>query len=229
DLLAERNVLGVDNRVNWNQTVYPYNAIVKIEWVGKKLCSGVLVGPRQVATSRQCAPAIGQTGQTFKFMPNYYFGERYPSAGMINWYMPTMVGFGDCGVKDDWAIFILNARLGDTMGYFGAKNLDPATQLNGAQFFNYGWPQDRSAGGMQPTRQEAISVTALGTGCEPGGSLQTNADSGPGQLGGPLWAVESGSRYLYGVLQNEYRSDYTPFAGGDRLVAAVIKTRQDFP
>jgi hypothetical protein len=227
--LAGRNVIGgADNRVNWNQTGYPYNAIVKIEWVGRKQCSGVLIGPRHVASSRLCAPSFGSTGQQFRFMPNYYWGERYPSAGMLNWYMDG-VGFGDCVVKDDWVIFILDARLGDAMGYFGAKEFDPATQLNRAQFFHYGWPQDKSVGGMQPTRQEGISVKSLGTGCEPGGSLRTDADAALGQLGGPLWAVEDGGRYTYGVLQDETRSDYTPFAGGAKFVAAVGKTRADYP
>lgn len=226
--LVSRNVIGTDNRVDWNQTVYPYNAMVKIEWTGRKQCSGVLIGPRHVATARTCAPAFGETGQKFKFMPNYYWGERFPSAGMINWYMDG-VGFGDCVVKDDWAIFILDARLGEQLGYLGAKTFDASTQLNKAQFFHYGWPQDKSVGGFQPTRQEGISVKSVGTGCEPGGSLRTDADVALGSLGGPLWAVENGDRFVYGVLQDETRSDYTPFAGGANFVAAVGKTRSDYP
>lgn len=228
DQLASRNVIGTDNRVNWNQTVYPYNAMVKIEWQGRKQCSGVLIGPRHVATARTCAPAFGETGQTFKFMPNFYWGERFPSAGMINWYMDG-VGFGDCAVKDDWAVFILDARLGEQLGYLGAKTFDAATQLDKAQFFSYGWPQDKSVGGFQPTRQEGISVKSVGTGCEPGGSLRTDADVALGSLGAPLWAVENGDRFVYGVVQDETRSDYTPFAGGANFVAAVGKTRADYP
>ncbi|KAB5575268.1 trypsin-like cysteine/serine peptidase domain-containing protein [Coniochaeta sp. 2T2.1] len=226
--LTSRNVIGTDDRVNWNQTVYPYNAMVKIEWTGRKLCSGVLIGPRHVATARTCAPAFGETGQKFKFMPNFYWGERFPSAGMVNWYM-GLVGFGDCVVKDDWAVFILDARLGEQLGYLGAKTFDAATQLNKAQFFHYGWPQDKSVGGFQPMRQEGISVKSLGTGCEPGGSLRTDADVSLGSLGGPLWAVENGDRFVYGVLQDEGRSDYTPFAGGANFVAAVGQTRADYP
>ena len=226
--LTARNVIGTDNRVDWNQTVYPYNTMVKIEWTGRKLCSGVLIGPRHVASARTCAPAFGETGQKFKFMPNFYWGERFPSAGMLNWYMGA-VGFGDCVVKDDWVVFILDTRLGDQLGYLGAKTFDPATQLNKAQFFHYSWPQDKSVGGFQPTRQEGISVKSLGTGCEPGGSLRTDADVALGSLGGPLWAVENGDRYVYGVVQDEARSDYTPFAGGANFVAAVGKTRADYP
>lgn len=226
--LTARNVIGTDNRVIWNQTVYPYNAMIRIEWSGRKLCSGVLIGPRHVATARTCAPAIGETGNTFKFMPNYYFGERFPSAGMVNWYL-TGVGFGDCVVKDDWAIFILDNRLGDQLGYLGAKIFDPTTQLNKAQFFHFGYPQDKSVGGMQATRQEGISVKSVGTGCEPDGSLRTDADAALSQLGGPLWAVENGDRFVYGVLQDETRSDYTPFAGGTNFVNAVGKTRADYP
>ncbi|KAK0745491.1 hypothetical protein B0T18DRAFT_326696 [Schizothecium vesticola] len=226
--LHARNVIGTDNRVNWNSTDYPYNAMVQVEWVGRTVCSGVLIGPRHVATARTCAPQIGETGQQFKFKPNVHFGERFPSAGMINWYVDG-VGFGDCVVKDDWAIFILDKRLGEQLGYLGAKVFDPATQLNKAQFFSYGWPADKSFGFMQPTRQEGISVNSMGTGCEPGGSLRTDADAAWGQKGAPLWAVENGSRFVYGVLQDETRTDYTPFAGGVNFVNAVGKTRADYP
>jgi hypothetical protein len=115
---------------------------------------------------------------------------------MINWYMDG-VGFGDCAVKDDWATFILDARLGEQLGYLGAKTFDTGAQLNKVQFFHYGWPQDRSVGGMQPTRQEGISAQSVGTGCEPGGSLRTDTDVALGSLGGPLWAVENGDRCVW--------------------------------
>ncbi|KAK4443636.1 trypsin-like cysteine/serine peptidase domain-containing protein [Podospora aff. communis PSN243] len=227
--LDARALIGPDNRVNWNSTEYPYNAMVQVEWVGRGICSGVLIGPRHVATARTCAPQIGETGQQFKFKPNFHFGERFPSAGMINWYI-DLVGFGDCVVKDDWAIFILDKRLGEQLGYLGAKVFNPATQLNKAQFFSYGWPADKSFGFMQPTRQEGISVKSMGTGCEPGGSLRTDADAAWGQKGAPLWAVENGSRYVYGVMQDETASaDYTPFAGGQNFVNSVGKTRADYP
>jgi len=64
---------------------------------------------------------------------------------MINWYIDG-VGFGDCAVKDEWAIFILDKRLGEQMGYLGAKVFDAATQMNKGQFFSYGWPADKSVG-----------------------------------------------------------------------------------
>src|SRR5689334_22194345 len=57
--LHARNVIGTDYRVNWNSTDYPYNAIVQVEWVGRTVCSGVLIGPRHVATARTCAPQFG--------------------------------------------------------------------------------------------------------------------------------------------------------------------------
>jgi len=81
---------------------------------------------------------------------------------------------------------------------------------------------------MQPTRQEGISVRSVGTGCEPGGSMRTDADSAWGQVGAPLWGGEGGSRYMYGVLQDENSREYTPFAGRVNFVNAVGKTRADY-
>lgn len=226
--LAAREIIGTDNRVVYNMTIYPYNTMVRIEF-GFVVCSGVLIGPRHVATSRTCAPQYGTVPGGYKFSPNYYNGDRFPTAGFINWYM-LPVGFGDCAVKDDWAIFILDQRLGDQQGYLGAKTFDASTQLNKAQFFHFGWGKDNR---KVPVRQEAISVKSIGSGCEPvnEGSLRTDADVDIGQLGGPLWAVENGDRFVYGVLQQELANNqgYSPFAGGSNFVAAVGKTRADYP
>ena len=139
---------------------------------------------------------------------------------------PTDPSGDDCFWKEDWAVLILEQRAGDTLGSLGVKVVNEGTQLNRPMFFNLGYPQD--VGGTQrPYRQEGITIRRA-SGCEPTGPINTDADLTPGNSGGPLWLLENGVRYQYGMC-----SAGSPvaslFSGGNRWLAAVNKARSDFP
>ncbi|KAH8878918.1 trypsin-like serine protease [Thozetella sp. PMI_491] len=218
--LQERGIIGADNRVLWDHQEYPYNAMGRVTTSTGGICSGTLIGPRHMVTAKHCTSA----GATYRFAPNYYQGERLGSAGtaaVITMDAPS----GSCGSKEDWAIIILDQRLGDKYGYLGAKVIDPNTQLNKPIFFHFGYPGDHGAD--KPYRQEAISASSSNA-CEPGGPIETDADAVPGQSGGPLWINENGSRYQYGVLSLT-SSTGSGFAAGGNFVNAIVRARNDFP
>lgn len=92
-----------------------------------------------------------------------------------------------------------------------------------------GWPSDKNSGN-RPYRQEAVRVLTCDT-CSPGGPLETDADiTGPyGQLGGPLWLLENGERFVYGVASTWSLEGRNYFAGGPDFLGAIGAARRDYP
>jgi V8-like Glu-specific endopeptidase len=136
---------------------------------------------------------------------------------------------GQCHTRDDWAIMILDARLGDARGYFGAQVIDPS--LEGQQnTYTLGYPGDHGA--TQPYMQNSITVRPMGTtvnaDCDAYGPLVTDADVIPGQSGSPLWWKDAAmNRYQLGVLVSGTATD-TFAAGGPSWVNAIANARANF-
>ncbi|KAI0118952.1 trypsin-like cysteine/serine peptidase domain-containing protein [Daldinia grandis] len=227
--IDKRFVFGPDNRVLWTDKSYPFSAMGKIQWSTGVYCSGALIGPRHVATAKHCAP-LNNPGVSVRFMPAYYDGESFPGA-----YVTTIIhlpGYSvndpdanACDIKEDWAIFILDARLGDQRGGLGAKVIEPSL-INNAQLLHLGYPGDL-ANGERPYRQEKITVRNRFD-CDATGGLSTDADVAGGMSGGPIWQNDNGVRYQLGVL-SATSSTETVFAGGSNWISAVARSRQDFP
>ncbi|KAJ4220976.1 hypothetical protein NW759_007046 [Fusarium solani] len=221
DPLKIRAIIGPDDRVLWDSQQYPYSAIGRISGSDGGSCSAALVGPRHVATAKHCVPP---EGVTTRFQPMYFDGERAGGSDSIE-IIDMEQGDGPCFQMEDWAIFILADRLGDSFGYLGATTIDCDAQKNKPIFLHVGYPGDK--GSSKPYRQEGISVVRCAD-CAPGGPLETDADGIPGQSGGPLWLEQDGPPYLYGVLSG-VGEEGTGFASGQNLVNAISKARADYP
>ncbi|KAK7753421.1 hypothetical protein SLS62_004712 [Diatrype stigma] len=228
--LARRFIQGsTDDRVLWTDRSYPFSTMGKIQWSNGVYCSGALIGPRHVATAKHCAPQDNQ-GVSLRFMPAYYDGETEPGA-----YVTTMIylpGYSvndpdanACDIKEDWSIFILDTRLGDQLGYLGAKVIDSSLVAK-PSFLHLGYPGDL-ANGERPYRQDKITVRDRFD-CSATGGLSTDADVSGGMSGGPIWYNDNGSRYQYGVLSATSATE-TVFASGDNWINAVVYARQNWP
>ncbi|ORY66620.1 trypsin-like cysteine/serine peptidase domain-containing protein [Pseudomassariella vexata] len=229
--LAERGIVGVDNRVVWNSTDYPYSAMGRLIWSTGAYCTGTLVGPRHVATARHCSPSDDQTGITVTFQPDYFNGERFPSSKVgpvLSLSGVDVVNNPDaCDYKNDWAIMVLDDPLGNDRGYMGAKTVD-SSLLKRAIFYHLGYPLDLGQGERQ-YRQYPITISSS-TGCDAYGPMVTDADADSGQSGGPLWLPPdaAGDRYMYGVASST-SSTGTNFAGGDAFLQGIAYVRQNYP
>lgn len=113
---------------------------------------------------------------------------------------------------------ILEDRLGDQRGHFGARVIEPQ-HLNRNVWYHMGYPGDK-AGGTQPYRQGEITVQRMGgfSDCpDTKAMLVTDADAMPGTSGGPLWLGPewdaNGNRFVYGVCSATSNID-TAFSGG---------------
>ncbi|KAI1777999.1 trypsin-like serine protease [Hypoxylon cercidicola] len=226
----KRYIFGADNRVLWTDNkVYPFSAMGKIQWSTGVYCSGALIGPRHVATAKHCAP-LNNPGVSLRFMPGFYDGEPFPGA-----YVTTIIhlpGYSvndpdanACDIKEDWAIFILDSRLGDQRGSLGAKVIEQSLIQNPV-LLHLGYPGDL-ANGQRPYRQDKITIRNRFD-CDATGGLSTDADVAGGMSGGPIWQNDNGNRYQLGVLSATSGTE-TVFAGGSNWIGAVVRARQDFP
>ena len=121
---------------------------------------------------------------------------------------------------------ILDQRLGDTLGFLSTKLVVPS-EMNRAIFYSLGYPGDKNVFAARPYRQQYVVVTSVG-GCNADGPINTNADSFYGQSGGPLWLLDGGVRYQFGVL-TAMGTTSTLFAGMQPWLDAVAKAKADFP
>jgi hypothetical protein len=176
-----------------------------------------------------------------KFSPSHFNGTRLGESYVTDAIMPDrIIGGIFCYEANDWAVLILADRLGDKLGYLGVKAVDCETQANKPMFVctlsfllnltnktqsHVGYPQDKGWG--VPTLQaESISIKECHT-CTIG-SVRTDADGTIGQSGGPLFIVEDGLPWLYGVSSTHYLTN-NGFATGPELVKAVALARKKYP
>ena len=178
---------GSDDRVLWTNKSYPFSTMGKIQWSNGVFCSGSLIGPRHVATAKHCAP-LNNEGVSVRFMPAYYDGETAQGAYVttilhLPGYSVNNPRANSCDIKEDWAIFILDSRLGDQQGYLGGKIID-SSKIDKADFLHLGYPGDL-ARGERPYRQDHITVRNKFD-CDSTGGLSTDADVQGGMSGGPI-------------------------------------------
>jgi V8-like Glu-specific endopeptidase len=225
--VSERGVIGADNRVYWPSTDYPYSAMGRLLRSDGKVCTGALIGPRHVTTAKHC---VSDGSVTIKFQPAYNGGDRFPSANVQQVLVPGAGATDQCNYKDDWAVVLLDARLGDARGYLSYDVMDPA-KADQAIFYSYGYPDDKSADLSKPYRQEAITVAKKSSfQCDQYGPLTTNADANGGQSGSPLWLPPdaNGNRVTYGVMASS-SATATYFAGGEVWAGGIQYMLSSYP
>jgi hypothetical protein len=72
---------------------------------------------RHVLTAKHCI----LNNRTVTFCPGHGNKEFFNSSQSTHTPVSTKIGGGICDAKEDWAVLILDKRLGDEVGYFGAK------------------------------------------------------------------------------------------------------------
>ncbi|TFK53649.1 trypsin-like serine protease [Heliocybe sulcata] len=224
---ARRNIQGTDDRVPQTSTSFPFTAVGRVEWSDGYWCSGSLVGPRHVATAKHCAPVDGEQ-VSVRFAPGYNNGNVSAPASLVTDMVASTSNSGPapCFAESDWALFVLEERVGDQVGWFGARVLgDGGDEVVGKPVFTHvGYPEDKG----NYTMWGQTGITVRGTSCDSTGPLDTDADVIAGQSGGPIWYDDGEDHYVYGVLSSG-DDTVTRFSSGDVWLAAINKLKADYP
>ncbi len=231
DRRVATTVFGTDNRRPFQDTTYPWSTVGLVQ-TNRGSGSGVMIGPRHLLTVSHVidwtAPA-GFAADWVRFTPSYFdgnapFGEAH--GVHIYWYVQEDGdGFISGNEGDfDYAVVVLDRRLGETTGWMGARGYDDDWDSLNA-WSHMGYPADLNSG-QRPTWQGGFRVD--GTDAE-AQSLLHQADVFPGQSGGPVfgfWAGEEGPRAI--AVQSWQTSTNNGASGSMDMRDLVALARTEF-
>lgn len=188
-------IKGGDDRLAVEAAQYPWSAMGRLNNGVGGHCSGILVGPRLLATAAHClwnprtrAP-IPVTSLTFvagydrgQYLKASKVARMHPSPG---WNLATNnAGAGLAGRADDWALLELEDPLGEAVGWVGlGADPQPGQRVTAA-----GYGKDKA---HVPMAHLGCSVLE-----RRGGVFVTDCDAVQGDSGGPVLFWQGGTPML---------------------------------
>lgn len=174
-----------DDRKIYNDTSYPWGCICKITTAFGRVGSGALIGPRHVLTASHVVE--WSTNQAEKIEVHLTGNTSAATAFATNALTFTKISGSPTitTLDEDYAVLILNQRLGDRFGWMGIRTYN--SSWDGLNVFNtIGYPTD-VAGGLQPTFQLGKNLDEDEWDLGSGRAMTTSADAMRGQSGSPMF------------------------------------------
>lgn len=225
-------IFGADDRLTFSDTAYPWSTVGLVE-TNRGSSSGVMIGPRHMLTVSHgidwTAPP-GFAADWVRFTASYYdggapFGEAFGIH--VYWYLQED-GDGLISGSEgdyDYAVVVLDRRLGDLTGWMGARGYDDDWDTLDV-WSHMGYPGDLNSG-QRPTWQGGFRLDGSDAAAQ---SILHRADVFPGQSGGPMFAFWSGDVGPRAVAVQSWQNSSDNGASGSMDLRDLVATaRADFP
>lgn len=227
------NVFGPDTRRVFSDTSYPWCTCGLIPEVG---ASGAMVGPRHVLTAAHALNISGGHLAPMSFVPLSFDGHgTFGSANVtIAYYFTrtTTNSINDTQIAFDYAVCVLDQRLGDIIGWLGTREYSTGWD-GGSYWAHVGYPTDITNGRRPVFHGPGIidSTAEESFGGRTGLRMAHQNDIEPGDSGGPFFGVWDGKHYIVGVQSAEDSASVGPFgpnyAGGGSPMVELVRYALD--
>lgn len=174
-----------EERQVYQDASWPWGLVGKIFTSTGLQGSGMLVHDRVVVTAGHMVP-WAPAEWWMRFVPAYYDGSSLHGSGVES-YVSDVSGYDVAGevCGYDWAVCRLFEPLGASLGYFGFNGYSDDWE-DEPYWTVLGYP-GAIGGGQRPSYQTGVSVFDDDSDSNGGQELETRADMGPGNSGGPMF------------------------------------------
>lgn len=220
-------VWGADDRRIYNDTSYPWGCVCRVLSSGQG--SGVLIGPRHVLTAShimnwkngRATVEVHRAGETVAATAKVIAAVAVTAIGNV----------GATTVDEDYAVLVLDQRLGDRFGWMGIRTYDSSWD-DEDYWFSIGYPGD-IADGSYPVWQREKELDEDEADLGGGRAMTTAADLKPGQSGSPMFGFWPDSPYVVAVVSAEGQVFVSGTenwcSGGSDLTRLVINALNNYP
>jgi V8-like Glu-specific endopeptidase len=186
-----------DDRRIYSDLSYPWVCVCRITRPDGRRGSGVLIGARHVLTASHVVQWNTNVAERIEV---HFAGNAAQATAFtdVAWAYTQIIGDPTSStVDDDYAVIVLNQRLGDRFGFFGTKLYDAAWDDDNV-WDTIGYAPDVSMGNF-PTFQKNVSLDEDEFDLGSGRAMTTSADAMPGQSGSPMFGRWTGDPVAYAV------------------------------
>jgi hypothetical protein len=119
-----------DRRYTYSDSSFPWCTIGRVK-TGPRICVGTMVGPRHMLMcTRVLWPTGGNTMLPVEFSPSYYFGPGPFGVASVErayaWRSVDLVSIRLDDIAEDYAVCVLNSRMGELTGWMGIRTYNAA-------------------------------------------------------------------------------------------------------
>ncbi|MFF2030166.1 trypsin-like serine peptidase [Arthrobacter sp. NPDC058192] len=218
-----------ESRTIYNDTSFPWGCVCRIVTARGAVGSGVLIGPRHVLTASHVVD--WSTSDAERIEVHRHGGTVAATAFDTHAFAFTHITSVSYGTLDeDYAVLILDQRLGDRFGFMGCKQYNSSWDDDHV-WWTIGYPTDIGTG-LFPTFQRDQSLDEDEFDLGSGRAMTTSADAMKGQSGSPVFGWWDDLPFVVAVVSAEGQVVLSGLenwcSGGADLNRTIHKMRADF-